>query len=118
MQLSERIQLILDEQRLDQPALAKIAGVTKATVNQWISGKIKSIKLEYAAPIEARFGYSAVWLVLGTGAARPSAWPFKAVTRADFDALPAPLREEIEHHIEFVVHRQRTELERQRHNAA
>jgi len=66
--LSERVQKILDETPdLDQPGLAKIAGVTKGTVNQWLDGKIKSMKLEYAARIQKRLGFSAVWLVLGEG---------------------------------------------------
>lgn len=66
--LSERVQKILDETpELDQPGLAKIAGVTKATVNQWLDGKIKSMKLEYAARIQKRLGFSAVWLVLDEG---------------------------------------------------
>ncbi|XLV70958.1 helix-turn-helix domain-containing protein (plasmid) [Ralstonia syzygii subsp. celebesensis] len=65
--LSERIQTVLDEQQLDQPALGKVAGVTKATVNQWLLGKIKSLKMEYAVRIQERYGYNTSWLVLGTG---------------------------------------------------
>ncbi|MGA4275602.1 helix-turn-helix domain-containing protein [Ralstonia nicotianae] len=68
--LSERIQTVLDEQQLDQPALGKVAGVTKATVNQWLLGKIKSIKMEYAVRIQERYGYNTSWLVLGTGPKR------------------------------------------------
>jgi transcriptional regulator with XRE-family HTH domain len=64
MNLSERIQLILDEARIDQVQLGDAAGVTKGTVNQWLSGQIKSIKLEYAIGIEERYGFSAVWIVL------------------------------------------------------
>lgn len=68
--LSERIQLVLDENAengVDQVVLAKAAGVTKSTVNQWITGDIKSIKLEYALGIQEAFGYNAIWLVLGKG---------------------------------------------------
>ncbi|WP_146174502.1 helix-turn-helix domain-containing protein [Paraburkholderia caribensis] len=65
------MQKILDENpELDQPSLAKIAGVTKATVNQWLDGKIKSMKLAYAARIQKRLGYNAVWLVLDEGEER------------------------------------------------
>lgn len=65
MTLSERIQLILDEARIDQVQLGDEAGVTKGTVNQWLSGQIKSIKLEYAVGIEERYGFNAVWIVMG-----------------------------------------------------
>jgi hypothetical protein len=71
--LSERIRTILDENPdVDQPTLGTYAGVTKGTVNQWLDGKIKSIKLEYAAGIQERLGYNAVWLVLGKGQKRLS----------------------------------------------
>lgn len=64
MNLSERIKAILDETKADQVELAAAAGVTKGTVNQWLTGDIKSIKLEYAVGIQEKFGYNAVWIVL------------------------------------------------------
>jgi hypothetical protein len=68
MNLAERIQLVLDETPgIDQVKLAEVAGVTKGTVNQWLSGDIKSIKLEYAVGIQERYGWNAVWLVMGKG---------------------------------------------------
>ena len=45
-------------------------GVTKGTVSQILKGQIKSLKLEYAAGIQDRWGYNAVWLVLGKGPKR------------------------------------------------
>lgn len=65
--LEERIRTILDETGAEQIALADAAGVTKGTVNQWLDGKIKSIKLEYAVGIEEQWGYNPVWVVLGKG---------------------------------------------------
>lgn len=112
MQLSERIQKVLDEQHLDQPGLGKVAGVTKATVGQWLNGKIKSLKMEYAVRIQERYGYSVSWLVMGKGSERISGWPFQSVSQAQFQELPDALRAEIEHHIQFVVYR--WEAERQR----
>ncbi|EIF30937.1 putative transcriptional regulator [Burkholderia sp. Ch1-1] len=68
MNLAERIQTVLDEvDGIDQVKLAEAAGVTKGTVNQWLTGQIKSIKLEYAVGIQERFGYNPVWLVMGKG---------------------------------------------------
>lgn len=118
MQLSERIQKVLDEQRIDQPALGKVAGVTKATVNQWLSGKIKSIKMEYAVRIQERFGYSTSWIVLGRGPEKMSDWPFPTIDQAEFNALPPALRLEVEHHIQYVIHRWRNDREHQAHSAA
>lgn len=118
MQLAQRIQKILDEQRLDQPALAKVAGVTKATVNQWLSGKIKSIKLDYAIQIQERYGYSPIWLVMGKGPEKVGDWPFTSVDRETFDNLPPELRTEIEHHLEYVVHKWEADRARADHSAA
>lgn len=68
MNLAERIQLVLDETPgIDQVKLAEAAKVTKGTVNQWLTGDIKSIKLEYAVGIQDRYGWNAVWLVMGKG---------------------------------------------------
>jgi phage repressor protein C with HTH and peptisase S24 domain len=64
MNLSERIQAILDDTKAEQVELAAAAGVSKGTVNQWLSGDIKSIKLEYAVGIQERYGYNAVWIVM------------------------------------------------------
>jgi len=105
MQLSERIHKVIEEQHIDQPTLAKVAGVTKATVNQWLLGKIKSIKMEYAVRIQERYGYSTSWLVLDRGPEKLAAWPFATVDQDTFNQLPAPLKLEIEHHIQFVIHR-------------
>jgi hypothetical protein len=64
--LSERVELIFREHpELDQPGLGRIAGVTKGTVNQWLDGKIKSMKMQYAVRIERDLGYRAAWLVMG-----------------------------------------------------
>jgi phage repressor protein C with HTH and peptisase S24 domain len=87
MTLAERIQMVLDEvEGIDQVQLAEAAGVTKGTVNQWLSGQIKSIKLEYAVGIQERFGYSAVWLVMERGEKK-----VKITHSSDpFDPVPLP----------------------------
>jgi len=65
--LEDRIRAILNETQAEQIELAEAAGVTKGTVNQWLDGKIKSIKLEYAVGIQKRWGYNPVWIVMGEG---------------------------------------------------
>ena len=67
MTLSERIQTILDETGVDSVTLGHHAGVSKGTVSQWLSGQIKSIKLEYAVGIQNALGYNPVWIVMGKG---------------------------------------------------
>jgi phage repressor protein C with HTH and peptisase S24 domain len=87
MNLAERIQTVLDEvEGLDQVKLGEAAGVTKGTVNQWLSGQIKSLKLEYAVGIQERYGYNAVWLVMDKGEKK-----VKITHSSDpFDPVPLP----------------------------
>ncbi|UNJ33161.1 hypothetical protein [Ralstonia pseudosolanacearum] len=33
----------------------------------WLTGQIKSIKLQYAIKIQRKYGYNATWIVLGEG---------------------------------------------------
>ncbi|MBA1366240.1 LexA family protein [Burkholderia gladioli] len=70
--LDERVRTILKETEAEQIELAEAAGVTKGTVTQWLDGKIKSMKLEYAVGIQKRWGYNPVWLVLGSGPKKPA----------------------------------------------
>jgi hypothetical protein len=50
-----------------QIGLVKASGASKSVVNQWLSGAIKSIAIEYALKIEANLGISHVWLMAGIG---------------------------------------------------
>ncbi|WP_244121681.1 S24 family peptidase [Burkholderia gladioli] len=87
--LDERMQMILSETGAEQIDVAAAAGVTKSTVNQWLDGKIKSIKLEYALGIQEKWGYSAVWIVMGRGAKRLSEVVVDAPTpRSDIVQIP------------------------------
>jgi hypothetical protein len=64
--LIDRIQEIIDS-GFSQADLYRAAGVTKGTSNQWLDGKIKSIKLEYAQGIQTLTGFNANWIVTGKG---------------------------------------------------
>lgn len=98
MTLSERIQTILTETGAEAVALGRAAGVTKGTVSQWLSGQIKSIKLEYAVGIQDAFGYNALWIVMEKGPKKgaTSATPAEATVDpessafagSDFQPLP------------------------------
>lgn len=50
-----------------QIGLVKASGASKSMVNQWLSGSIKSIAIEYALKLEASLGVSHVWLMAGIG---------------------------------------------------
>lgn len=66
--LQERARILVNElaqDGVDQVNIASAAGVTKGTVNQWLTGAIKSVKLEYALGIERKFQYNHRWLVMG-----------------------------------------------------
>lgn len=66
--LAERIALILSEHpEIDQVQLAQISGASKSVVNQWLSGEIKSINIDYALNVEEKLGYNHVWLMVNRG---------------------------------------------------
>ncbi|RYP51809.1 hypothetical protein DL770_011034 [Monosporascus sp. CRB-9-2] len=48
-------------------AIANAAGVSKALVEHWLSGHVQKIRLEHAIGIQDRYGYNAIWIVLGRG---------------------------------------------------
>lgn len=65
--VADRVNLMLDELGVDQPALGKLAGASKAMVNHWLSGKVKSISAEFAYNLEAKTPFSAQWIQTGRG---------------------------------------------------
>jgi phage repressor protein C with HTH and peptisase S24 domain len=87
--LSERIQEIIDS-GFTQADLYRAAGVTKGTSNQWIDGKIKSIKLEYALGIQALTGFNANWIVTGKGSKKISKEFKSNITVTHPDDAPDP----------------------------
>lgn len=50
-----------------QIGLVKASGASKSVVNQWLTGKIKSIDIRYALNIERELGFSHIWLMTGEG---------------------------------------------------
>lgn len=89
--LIERVQTVLDETGAEQMELAKAAGVSKGTVTQWLTGDIKSMKLEYAVGIQEQYGYSAVWLVLGKGKKKSA----DIRHQDEYNPIPLPERKHI-----------------------
>jgi phage repressor protein C with HTH and peptisase S24 domain len=50
-----------------QSGLVKASGASKSVVNQWLTGKIKSMDIRYALSIERELGFSHIWLMTGEG---------------------------------------------------
>lgn len=85
--LSERLAHIYSERPdLDgergQTSLVRASRASKSVVNQWLTGKIKSIDIMYALNIEAELGYSHIWLMTGLGVPKVGDVPSAAVMQA------------------------------------
>lgn len=70
--LSERLDHIYRETpelegERGQTGFVKASGASKSVVNQWITGKIKSIDIRYALNIERELGFNHIWLMTGEG---------------------------------------------------
>ena len=50
-----------------QTGLVKASGASKSVVNQWLTGKIKSMDIRFALNIERALGFSHIWLMTGEG---------------------------------------------------
>lgn len=62
--IKDRLQQILDEQRVTKTSLAKIANVTAQAVNNWFNnGKVST---DSARAIAEEFGYSVDWILGGS----------------------------------------------------
>lgn len=65
--LSSRLSEIIAELGINQTKLAVEAGATKGAASQWIKGITKSIEAKHAFKLQRRTGYSAEWIMFGTG---------------------------------------------------
>jgi phage repressor protein C with HTH and peptisase S24 domain len=72
-----------------QTGLVKASRASKSVVNQWLTGKIKSMDIRYALNIERELGFSHIWLMTGEGEPRPAPdgrpWNALPVRAADND---------------------------------
>jgi phage repressor protein C with HTH and peptisase S24 domain len=70
--LSDRLDYIYNttpqlEGERGQTGLVKASGASKSVVNQWLTGKIKSMDIRYALNVERELGFSHIWLMTGEG---------------------------------------------------
>lgn len=69
-----------------QTSLVRISGASKSVVNQWLTGKIKTIDILYALKIEQELGYSHIWLMTSLGVPKVGDIPSAAVMQAMHEA--------------------------------
>jgi phage repressor protein C with HTH and peptisase S24 domain len=97
--LSERLDTIyrampeLEGER-GQTSLVKASGASKSVVNQWLTGKIKSMDIRYALNLERELGVSHIWLMTGEGDPRHAplhgvkdAMPVRSAANDDADFI-------------------------------
>jgi hypothetical protein len=91
--LSERLAYVY-EQKPDlegeqgQSGLVRASGASKSVVNQWLTGKIKSMDILYALRIEENLGFSHIWLMTGLG--EPMAKPGARIQLVDQGKIEQP----------------------------
>jgi transcriptional regulator with XRE-family HTH domain len=102
----ERIEMILAETGLNQVALAKIAGVGKATVTEWISGRSKSPRPDSLFAIEDKLFYAARWLATGEGPKKIERLdPTDSTILTNVSKLPPASKNAVQHFIEYELTR-------------
>ncbi len=74
MSLSARIRLSLEQNPLlTQSGMARACGISRASVNAWVSGKTESIDGKYLTTAASYLGVSPHWLATGEGAMQADA---------------------------------------------
>ncbi len=74
MSLSARIRLSLEQNPLlTQSGVARACGISRASVNAWVSGKTESIDGKYLTTAASYLGVSPHWLATGEGAMQADA---------------------------------------------
>jgi phage repressor protein C with HTH and peptisase S24 domain len=70
--LSDRISLAMSESGMSQTDLATACNVSQPSVNDWVSGKTRSLKASTALRAAAALDVGVLWLTEGTGPMRPT----------------------------------------------
>ena len=66
MSLSERIKLILKENKLKQKDFAHEIGVTESYISAIVNGRNANLSQPLASLIEEKYGYSSEWVLAGS----------------------------------------------------
>lgn len=85
---------ILDDQKIRQAELVKVAGVSKGLVSQWLNDQRESMGYDAAQKIHRKYGYAMDWLMTGKGTKKNGALPTpdpSVPSYADLSTLEADL---------------------------
>lgn len=85
--LRERLIYAMELANVKQVDLAKSVGLSRASVNDWISGKSQNIRGDNLMKVARLLNVNPHWLATGYGRI-DSKWPFKKIKPEDFDLLP------------------------------
>lgn len=64
---AERLKSLMEEKKISNADLARIMGVTRATVKLWVDGKTLQLKYNDAVSLSEVFGVHVDWLMSGNG---------------------------------------------------
>lgn len=65
---AERVQHMMEVLNVKQIEFAELSGASRSLVNQWLSGRIKTIDAKFAFELEDKTHFNARWIILGQGA--------------------------------------------------
>lgn len=67
MRLAERIDFVMKHHDWSQAELARQAGTSRQTVQNWCNGKTRELEAATAATLESNSDFAALWLSVGQG---------------------------------------------------
>lgn len=67
MTFADRLKSLMEEKKISNADLARIMGVTRATVKLWVDGKTLQLKYNDAVSLSEIFGVHVDWLMSGNG---------------------------------------------------
>jgi hypothetical protein len=86
--LSARVRTILDDQKIRQAELVKVAGVSKGLVSQWLNDQRESMGYDAAQKIHRKYGYAMDWLMTGKGTKKNGAPPHQILPYRHMRTFP------------------------------
>jgi len=110
--LESRVKAVISETGMEPVDFARATGASASVVSQWMSGAIKSMRLDFALNLEQATGYSHVWMVLGKGerkASKPLSFAELTGMEAQLLMFYRSLPEHKRHELEAIANRMATE---------
>lgn len=98
MPWGDRVAEVLEETGLNQSGLAKLCGISRSAVNQWIAGT-SNPKPEHVFSVADNTRYSARWLATGRGPKKEGGRPMTSEALALWDkynVAPQDIRQAID----------------------